>query len=135
MNDDIVFKCHSFYYCLLLSWVSIHWEKEYILDEEHPTSCSSKMVFLFKFHLATNFKKRLSSCENLRNTFLDFCRFLSIISSSDGLILSRYIKLGLINWSTTRNWSYIPVLLFSFFTYKRCSSYDSNQLDERSVLS
>ena len=47
--------------------------------EEHPTKCSSKKVFLFKFHLATNFWKSPFSFKNLRNTFkifVDFCEFV-----------------------------------------------------------
>ena len=53
------------------------------------------------------------------STFFRFLSIFSIISSIYGLIVLIYIKLGLINWSTTRNWSYVPVLLFSFFIYTR----------------
>ena len=60
-----------------------HWNVEmgFLKKEEHRTRCSSKKVFLFKFHLATNFEKWLSSYKNIRNTFYYFYWFSWIISS------------------------------------------------------
>ena len=67
--------------------------------EEHPTSCSSKKVFLINFHLAWRFFKINSWLGKFKEHLIKIIKLLSITSE---IQLSSYGKLCLYNNQTTR---------------------------------